>query len=114
MLLRNFAAFFLMLLVSGGVISVALAGSEASDKDVSVRKLGVAWNIAEDRKMENTAGIYGPEGLDKYMKRYFDQLSLKLDQLSAKVDKLSTQIAAMKAPAAKKETANESSQARIV
>ena len=64
--------------------------------------------------MENTAGIYGPEGLDKYMKRYFDQLNLKLDQLSAKVDKLAVQVAAIKTPIAKKETVNESPRARIV
>ena len=76
--------------------------------------MGVAWNIADDRKLENTAGVYGPEGLDKYMKRYFDQLFAKTDQLSSKIDKLSAQIAALEKSIPKKETVKVSSQGSLV
>lgn len=69
-----------------------MAEMEASDKDVSVKKLGVSWNIAEDRKMERIGGIYEPEGLDKYMKRYFEQLSAKVDQLTEQSKRLEKKI----------------------
>jgi hypothetical protein len=90
------AAVFVMIVALGGLVpSRASAELSASDKDVSVRRLGVALNIAEDRKMENIAGIYQPEGLDKYMQRYFEQLSAKVDRvidqnnrLEKKVDEL--------------------------
>ena len=83
----------LFVVLSLGLSSPAMAVMESSEKDASVRKLGVAWNIAEDRKMENIAGIAEPEGLDKYMKRYFDQFSVKMSELSTKVDRLSAQVA---------------------
>ncbi|MDD5226380.1 MAG: hypothetical protein PHV97_04245 [Candidatus Omnitrophica bacterium] len=90
------AVVFVMLVVLCGLVpSLASAELNASDKDVSVRRLGVALNIAEDRKMENIAGIYQPEGLDKYMQRYFAGLSAKVDRvidqnnrLEKKVDEL--------------------------
>ena len=72
--------------------SRAMANMEASEKDVSVRKMGVAWNIAEDRKMENSGGVYQPEGLDKYMKRYFDELSAKVDQLAEQNNRLEKKV----------------------
>ena len=65
---------------------------DASEKDASVRKLGVAWNIAEDRKMENIGGVYEPEGLDKYVKRYFEQLSSKVDQLIEQSNRLEKKV----------------------
>ena len=63
--------------------------------------------------MENISGVYEPEGLDKYMKRYFDQLSSKMDQLSAKVDKLSAQVTVLQELSTKKNS-KASSQGRIV
>jgi hypothetical protein len=111
---RKFAAVFFLAVMMGGVSPAAMATMEASEKDESVRKMGVAWNIAQDRKMENIAGVYEPEGMDKYVKRYFDQLSSKLDQLSAKIDKLSTQVAAIGTVAAKKNTSDASSRGRII
>lgn len=70
----------------------AMAEMDASEKDVSVRKLGVAWNMAEDRKMENIGGMYQPEGLDKYIKRYFDQLSAKVDRLIEQSNRLEKKV----------------------
>ena len=86
-----------MVVLVFGIICVwgssrAMAEMDASGKDVSVRKLGVAWNIAEDRKMENISGIYEPEGLDKYMKRYFEQLSSKVDQLIEQSNRLEKKV----------------------
>ena len=81
-----------LLAVLSGQCREAAAEMNASEKDVSVRKLGVSWNIASDRKMENIAGVYEPEGLDKYIKRYFDQLTEKVDELSMKVDQLSRKL----------------------
>ena len=69
-----------------------MAVMEASDKDVSVKKLGVSWNIAEDRKMERIGGMYEPEGLDKYMKRYFEQLSAKVEQLTEQSKRLEKKV----------------------
>lgn len=82
MFCRNIMIMFLFLGMCLGGAFRAIAVMEASEKDQAVRKLGVSWNIAEDRKMENISGIYEPEGLDKYMKRYFEQLSAKVDQLT--------------------------------
>ena len=110
---RKVVAVFLMAVMMG-MSPAAWAVMEASEKDASVRKLGVAWNIAEDRKMENISGVYEPEGLDKYVKRYFDQLTAKVDELSSKIDKLSTQVAAMQASNAKNSVPKASSQSRIV
>jgi len=71
------------------------AASNVSTKDESVREVGVAWNMASDRKIENDGGLYQPEGLDKYMKRYFDQFSSKLDQLIERTDRLEKKIDAL-------------------
>lgn len=62
-----------------------------SSQDESVKKLGVAWNIAEDRKIGNYAGVYQPEGLDVYMKRYFDRFSVNIDLLTQKINHLNEQ-----------------------
>lgn len=69
-----------------------MAEIQVSDKDESVKWLGVAWNIADDRKMENINGRYEPEGLDKYMKRYFDELSSKIDQLLEQGNRLEKKV----------------------
>lgn len=73
-------------------VSQGMAAMGASEKDASVRKLGVAWNIAEDRKMENIGGIYEPEGLDKYMKRYFEEFSAKIDRLIEQSNRLEKKV----------------------
>jgi hypothetical protein len=75
-----------------GVSSLAMAEWDSSGKDTSVRRSGVSWNIAEDRKMENNRGIYEPEGMDKYMKRYFDQLLMKIDQLAEQNNRLEKKV----------------------
>lgn len=59
------------------------AATDVSNQDESVRKLGMNFNMAEDRRMENIGGIYQPEDLDKYMKRHFDALDNKINQLLA-------------------------------
>ncbi len=68
------------------------AATEVSSKDQAVQEVGVAWNMASDRKIENDGGIYQPEGLDKYMKRYFDQFNAKIDQLIERSDRLEKKI----------------------
>ncbi len=65
-----------------------MAGVNVSDEDQSVKKLGMAWNIAEDRNIENDGGIYQPEGLDKYMKRLISNLSAQIDQLDKQNQRL--------------------------
>lgn len=114
---RKGVAVFVFVAVLG-ISSGARAVMDSSEKDASVRKMGVAWNIAEDRKVENIAGVYEAEGLDKYMKRYFDELSAKIDGLSMKVDKLLEQVAQIdsktSALSAKKNESSAASQAKLV
>lgn len=71
------------------------AAADVSSEDQGVKKLGVVWNIAEDRRIENDGGLYQPEGLDKYMRRLVNELSERIDQLvrqnqvlEEKIDKL--------------------------
>jgi hypothetical protein len=71
------------------------AATQVSSKDQAVQEVGVAWNMASDRKIENDGGLYQPEGLDKYMKRYFDQFSAKIDQLIERTDRLEKKIDAL-------------------
>jgi len=91
-----------------GISSGSLAVADTPQKDSSVKRYGVAWNVAEDRKFENINGIYQPEDIDKYMKRYFEQLFAKVSELSMKMDSLSAQVtqldAGIKALAKKTET----------
>ncbi|OQA51110.1 MAG: hypothetical protein BWY44_01246 [Candidatus Omnitrophica bacterium ADurb.Bin292] len=81
-------AILFCLLSAGGL----QAENYVSDKDESVKKMGVAWNIAEDRMIANYAGVYQPEGLDVYMKRHFDLFTAKLDQLSAEINQLQKKV----------------------
>ena len=104
---------FVCIMMFLGMTAQGLA-ADYSEKDVSVRKLGVAYNMADDRQMENIAGVYQPEGLDKYMKRYFDQLSSKIDSLSSKIDKLNEQVGQMSALLAKKDAAKSVPQGKII
>lgn len=88
---KRVMVFFAGILLSVGHGGILRAESGVSNQDESVKKLGVAWNIAEDRKIGNYAGVYQPEGLDVYMKRYFDQFSAKIDLLTQKIAQLSEQ-----------------------
>lgn len=56
--------------------------TDVSREDQGVSKLGVTWNIAKDRRIENDGGLYQPEGLDKYMRRLIDELSARIDRLA--------------------------------
>ena len=91
MRMRVMAVFSIGILLGVVHAGILRADNDVSNKDESVKKMGVAWNIAEDRKIGNYAGIYQPEGLDVYMKRYFDQFSAKVDQLTQKIGQLSEQ-----------------------
>jgi len=62
----------------------------AEEKDRGVTRYGVTYNIAEDREIEKIGGVYEPEGLDKYMKRKFDELSSNLQRLDARLAALET------------------------
>jgi hypothetical protein len=46
---------------------------------------GIVHNIARDRRVIKTAGLWEPEGVDKYMKRHFDALSTKIDKLGNQI-----------------------------
>ena len=78
----------LLSVIFSAVSTMAFADSPVSSNDESVKRVGVAWKVAQDRKIENDGGLYQPEGLDKYMKRYFDQIMEKLDRLSEQNDRL--------------------------
>lgn len=104
----------MLVVVSFARVPQGDAGYGSSENDASVRQLGMAWNMADDRKMENIAGVNEPEGLDKYMQRYFVQFSSKLDALSAKIDQLSQQVAKMSEQLAKKDASRESSQGKLL
>ncbi|MBI3306469.1 MAG: hypothetical protein HYZ84_01495 [Candidatus Omnitrophica bacterium] len=73
----------LCLFLSGTAYAV-----DDDDAESGVVRHGVTHNIAADRKVEKVGGIYEPEGLDKYLKRKFDELGEKIDKLSQKVDAL--------------------------
>lgn len=70
------------------------AGSVWADENDNsgVVRYGVTHNIAEDRKVEKVGGIYEPEGLDKYMKRKFDDLEAKIEGLAEKIEGLTRSI----------------------
>lgn len=90
---RHWAVIFGWGILLMGISFGSLVFADSTEKDSSVRRYGVAWNVAEDRKMENINGVYQPEDLDKYMKRYFEQLFSKVNELSVKMDRLSGQVA---------------------
>ncbi|MEI7751504.1 MAG: hypothetical protein WCJ71_05355 [Candidatus Omnitrophota bacterium] len=90
---KNVTVFLLVgLWVFAGSLQAA---TNVSSKDQAVQEVGVAWNMASDRKIENDGGLYQPEGLDKYMKRYFDQFTAKIDQLIERTDRLEKKIDAL-------------------
>ena len=57
-----------------------------------VKKDGVIHNIAEDREVIKAGGINEPEGLDKYMKRHFDQLEAKVSSMEERMKSISDQM----------------------
>ncbi|HNX69519.1 MAG TPA: hypothetical protein PLL75_06210 [Candidatus Omnitrophota bacterium] len=91
--MKKYRERMVVMVCLASVLSFAgrVSALDVSSQDESVKKVGVAWNIAQDRKIENDGGLYQPEGLDKYVKRLTEQLSVKIDQLSSKLDRLSTQ-----------------------
>jgi outer membrane murein-binding lipoprotein Lpp len=115
---RRIVTVLVFAVVLSGVPSGAMADTYVSNKDESVRRSGIAYNIAEDRKVENINGVYEPEGLDKYLKRYMDKLSEKVDQLSAKIERLSDQVTQLSAKVdssgAKKDTTASPAQSKII
>ena len=116
MLNRNWRAIVGAGVLLLGISSGSLVLADTPQKDSSVKRYGVAWNVAEDRKFENINGIYQPEDIDKYMKRYFEQLFAKVSELSMKMDSLSAQVvqldAGVKALAKKMETSAGASQTK--
>ncbi len=71
---------FKTLVFSFCALSCGLPGFTA-DNDEGVKKFGVVFDIAKDRKVENVGGLYQPEGLDKYIKRLTDDLTVKMSAL---------------------------------
>ncbi len=62
-------------------------------EDGGQKKYGVIHNIAEDRQVERVGGIYEPEGIDKYMKRRFDDLAAQINRLDSRMAQMESQIA---------------------
>ena len=86
------AVVFLSLL-----IGVPFCGyAQTQDLDEGIEKVGVIHNIAGDRLVENVWGIYQPEGIDKYMKRRFDQVEGDIAAVNAKLAAISKQIEGLK------------------
>lgn len=65
----------------------------AQEGDGGQKKYGVVHNIAEDRLVERVGGIYEPEGIDKYMKRRFDDLAAQINRLDSRMAQMESQIA---------------------
>ena len=65
---------------------------EEAKKDEGVTKYGVTHNIAEDRQVIRVGGTYEPEGIDKYMKRKFDELFSKISALDGKINQIDQEI----------------------
>lgn len=77
----------------GVFAAVLLSSIEASyAEDGGQKKYGVIHNIAEDRQVERVGGIYEPEGIDKYMKRRFDDLAAQINRLDSRMAQMETQI----------------------
>ena len=88
---------FLRIFIYGCLILTAGAGRVcAQDQEEGVKKYGVVHNIAEDREVIKVGGQYEPEGLDKYMKRKFDQLFSQIESLEGKINNLTSQISELK------------------
>lgn len=70
--------------------SIGLYGQD--EQYGGVRKDGVIHNIAEDREVIKIGGINEPEGLDKYMKRHFDQMDRRISGLEQKIDQINAEM----------------------
>lgn len=82
--------------VFGVVLAVFAAVSFpawAQEADEGLKKYGVIHNIADDRKVERVGGIYEPEGIDKYMKRRFDELAAQINALDSRMANMEFQVA---------------------
>lgn len=71
---------------------VLLCAGEAFAQDAGEERGGVVFNIAEDRRIERIGGVHQPEGLDKYMKRRFDELKAQIQSLESTVEELQAQM----------------------
>ncbi len=69
-----------ILIFSLGTLSLG-GPAFAEDADQGVKKYGVVFDIASDRRVEKAGGIYQPEGLDKYIKRLTDDLAARITAL---------------------------------
>lgn len=78
------------------VLSFAPACFGADDDDVDeekgVKKYGVVYDMASDRRINRIGGVYEPEDLDKYMKRRFDSIDSQIGAISGKVDALQSSL----------------------
>ena len=57
----------------------------ADDAVSGVKKYGIVHDVADDREFEKVGGIYQAEGLDKYVKKHFDDLSARLTEIDNKI-----------------------------
>ena len=90
-MLNKTLAVGLVLFLSIAVTSIFVHAQDENGQG-GVKSHGVVHNIAEDREVINVGGAYEPEGLDKYMKRKFDDVTAKVATLESKVDELSSDI----------------------
>lgn len=77
-----------LVLVNLAFVPAGSGADSDEDKEQGIKKYGVVFDMAEDRKINKVGGIYEPEQLDKYMKRRFDSADTQLAALSGKIDAL--------------------------
>ena len=83
-------SILLMMSAAGVLLLTASASLKAEEGQ---RKYGVIHNIAEDRMVERVGGVYEPEGIDKYMKRRFDDMKDQINRMDSRLENMEGQLA---------------------
>ncbi|MCB9800243.1 MAG: hypothetical protein H6757_05750 [Candidatus Omnitrophica bacterium] len=68
----------------------------ADESSGGVKKAGVIFNIAADRRVEKIGGVVQPEPLDQYLARLFTALSEQIQTLDEKVVRLQEDVSELK------------------
>lgn len=82
-------------IVAMTIAALAVAGvllTPGVRAESGVTKHGFVHNIADDRNVEKVGGIYEPEGMDKYMRRKFEQVYDDIARLEGKIDGMQSQL----------------------
>lgn len=81
----SLTAIFLIFLNAHPVLS-------ADEPTGGVKKGGVIFNIAADRKVEKIGGVVQPEPLDQYLGRLFAALSEQIQEVDTKVVRIQAEL----------------------